>query len=529
MFGVILLQRAIVCDSGHMRSEMANVKLTPDKELILTMKILMIYPEFPDTFWSFKHALKFIHRKVSSPPLGLLTIATLLPGDWEKRLVDLNVRPLSQVDLAWADLVFISAMVVQRDSAKLIIARCKAAGKKVVAGGPLFTSEQDNFPEVDHFVLNEGEITLPLFLADLEKGNPLPVYATEAYADIQKSPIPMWQLIDFHSYDSLAIQFTRGCPFNCDFCNITALLGHQVRYKKVEQVLAELDTMYRMGWRRNVFFVDDNFIGNKKFLKQDLLPALIEWRKGKKGYGFITQVSINLADDDELVQMMTKAGFINVFIGIETPSDAGLNDCHKSQNRNRDLVESVKHLQRSGLQVMAGFIVGFDTDTSSIFQSQIDFIQKTGIVTAMVGLLQAPHGTRLYDRLEKEGRLNNEMSGDNADGSTNIIPRMKLDELQKGYRHILDEIYSPKLYYERVKYFLDMYNPVKLVSQIELQEVLALFRSIFWIGIMGNERGQFWRLFFRTLFKDPRKFPLAITLSIYGFHFRKVSEFTSEA
>lgn len=491
------------------------------------MNILMIYPEFPDTFWSFKHALKFIRRKVSSPPLGLLTIAAMLPEQWEKRLVDLNVRSLCQGDLQWADLVFISAMVVQRESAQKISARCKAAGKKVVAGGPLFTSEKDSFPEVDYFVLNEGEITLPAFLADLEKGDPQAVYVTEEYADIQKSPIPMWQLIDFRSYDSLAIQFTRGCPFNCDFCNITALLGHQVRYKRVDQVLAELDYMYRLGWGRNVFFVDDNFIGNKKFLKQELLPALIEWRKGKKGFGFITQVSINLADDEELVHMMTEAGFMNVFIGIETPSDEGLNDCHKSQNRNRDLAESVKYLQRSGLQVMAGFIVGFDTDTSAIFQRQIDFIQKTGIVTAMVGLLQAPHGTRLYERMEKEGRLNKEMSGDNADGSTNIIPRMDLDELQKGYRHILDEIYSPTLYYERVRFFLKMYNPVKFVNRVEFQEVLALFRSIFWIGIMGSERRQFWKLFFWTLFRAPNKFPLAITLSIYGFHFRKVSELNS--
>ena len=488
------------------------------------MKILLVYPEFPDTFWSFKHALKFIHKKASAPPLGLLTVAAMLPTEWEKKLVDLNVASLTTKDLAWADWVFISAMVVQRDSARELIARCKMAGVKVVAGGPLFTLEYEQFPEVDHFVLNEAELTLPPFLEDLANGCAQRVYTTTEFADIQKTPAPLWRLANFKYYDSVSIQFSRGCPFSCDFCNITSMLGHLPRTKTPGQIIAELDDLYAAGWRRNVFFVDDNFIGNKREIKSELLPALIEWRKGKVGMPFNTEASINLADDGELLSLMTQAGFDTVFVGIETPNEGSLTECSKSQNKGRDLVESVKKLQRAGLQVQGGFIVGFDNDPLSIFQQQIDFIQKSGIVTAMVGLLQAPLGTRLYERLKHEGRLTNEISGDNVDGSTNIIPRMGLKKLQDGYRKILEQIYAPAAYYERVKTFLREYQPPKIRMHLELQYVLALGRSIYQFGIRGMERIQYWRLFFWTLFHRPRLFPLAITFSIMGFHFRQVAE-----
>jgi len=488
------------------------------------MNILLVYPEFPDTFWSFKHALIFVKKKASSPPLGLVTIAAMLPGEWKKRLIDLNVQRLTQKDLDWADFVMISAMVVQRESAKEIIARCHASGVKVIAGGPLFTGEFDQFPDVDHFVLNEGEITLPFFLADLERGSPQRMYSTEEYADMRTTPVPLWELVDRRHYDSMGIQFSRGCPYNCDFCNVTALLGHTPRTKSSQQILAELDAIYQLGWRRNIFFVDDNFIGNKKLLKQEILPALIEWRKGKVGCLFITEASINLADDPELMQMMVQAGFISVFVGIETPDENSLAECHKSQNKNRDLVESVKRLQRNGLQVMGGFIVGFDNDTPSIFHRQIEFIQKSGIVTAMVGLLQAPYGTELYSRMKAEGRIVDQMTGDNADGTTNIVPRMDLRTLKDGYQSILEEIYSPRLFYERVKNFLLEYKPIQMTVRIEIQEALALLRSIYRIGIRGKDRRYYWDLFFWSLFRHPRKFPLAITMTIYGFHFRKVSE-----
>ncbi len=488
------------------------------------MRILLVYPEFPDTFWSFKHALKFIRKKAASPPLGLLTVAAMLPSEWDIRLIDLNVTSLTQADLAWADYVFVSAMIVQRDSARAVIARCKEASVKVVAGGPLFTMEHERFPDVDHFVLNEAELTLPPFLADLADGRAERVYRTREFPDVQQTPAPLWELVNLKHYDTVSLQFSRGCPFNCDFCNVTALLGHRPRVKTAAQIVAELDSLYALGWRKNIFFVDDNFIGNKKQLKTELLPALIEWRKGKSGMPFSTEASINLADDPELMSLMTQAGFDTVFVGIETPNEDSLVECSKTQNKGRDLIESVKRLQRAGLQVQGGFIVGFDNDTVSIFQQQVEFIQKSGIVTAMVGMLQAPLGTRLYERMQREGRLVSDFSGDNVDGSTNIIPTMGLEPLREGYRKLLYQIYSPRFYYDRVVTFLREYQPPTIRVHLDVQYILAFGRSIYHLGIRGAERVEYWKLFFWTLFRRPRLFPLAITLAIYGFHFRMVAE-----
>jgi radical SAM superfamily enzyme YgiQ (UPF0313 family) len=486
------------------------------------MRVLLIYPEFPDTFWSFKHALQFIRKRASLPPLGLLTVAAMLPRAWEKRLVDMNVQKLSAADLAWAEIAFVSAMAVQRDSAQGVIARCKAAGLRVVAGGPLFTAEPAQFDNVDHLILNEAELTLPPFLADFERGCASRVYSSAEYADIRETPAPLWELADRDRYATMAVQFSRGCPYNCDFCNVTVLLGHRPRLKIAAQIVAELDALYRLGWRDTVFFVDDNLIGNKKALKECLLPALIEWRKGKTGMTFNTEASINLADDEELMSLMVQAGFDMVFIGIETPSEEGLAECGKKHNTRRDLIEDVKRIQRHGMQVQGGFIIGFDSDTASIFQRQIEFIQKSGIVTAMVGLLQAPLGTRLYERLAREGRLLRAFSGDNTDGLTNIIPRMNLDSLQKGYRTVLQTIYSPANYYARVRTFLREYKPPTVTVPMNFQHVLALFRSILRMGILGRQRLEYWKLFFWALFRRPRLFPLAITFTIYGFHFRQV-------
>ena len=488
------------------------------------MRVLLVYPEFPDTFWSFKHALKFVRKKAGAPPLGLLTVAAMLPSDWEPRLVDLNVQSLSDEDLAWAEIAFVSAMIIQRDSARAVIERCKQAGLPVVAGGPLFTGEHERFPEVDHFVLNEAEITLAPFLADLAAGHALRIYATNEFPDIRQTPVPRWRLADLRHYDTVSIQFSRGCPFNCDFCNITALLGHKPRTKTAAQIIRELDSLYAVGWRGNVFFVDDNFIGNKQTLRSEVLPALIGWRVGKVGMPFSTEVSVNLADDAELLRLMVEAGFNTVFVGIETPNEAALSECGKSQNRNRDLVESVKRLQRAGLQVQGGFIVGFDSDTPTIFQQQVDFIQMSGIVTAMVGLLQAPYGTRLYERMKQEDRLTGEMTGDNVDGSTNIIPRMGLEPLRQGYRWLLDQIYSPQYYYARVKTFLREYKAPAVSLHLEPQYVLAFFRSVYQLGMRGSERAPYWALLFWTIFRRPKLFPLAVAMTIFGFHFRQVVE-----
>ena len=488
------------------------------------MNILLIYPEFPDTFWSFKHALEFVGKRAMLPPLGLLTIASMLPREWSQRLVDTNVRSLTKRDLAWADCAFVSAMAVQRESAHRVIARCKEAGLRIVAGGPLFQIEQEKFEAVDHFILNEAELTLPAFLKDLAQGDPGRIYSSAEHADLRHTPCPQWELLDLRRYASMSIQFSRGCPFNCDFCNVTALLGHRVRIKTSRQIIAELDSLYARGWRDEVFFVDDNFIGNRQFLKDDLLPALMEWRKGKTGILFFTEASINLADDQPLMEMMVEAGFNRVFIGIETPDEECLAECSKVQNRNRDLVEDVKRLQRAGLQVLGGFIVGFDHDRPSIFQRQIDFIQNSGIATAMVGLLQAPPGTRLYERMKKEGRLRGESSGDNVDGTTNIIPAMSLDALQEGYKGILQHIYSPEHYYRRIRTFLREYKPPRIRGRMRLSHILALLRSFYRLGLVGQERFHYWKLLLWTQFRCPRLIPEAVILAICGHHFRKVCE-----
>ncbi len=487
------------------------------------MKALLLYPKFPDTFWSFKHALKFIRRRAVLPPLGLLTVAAMLPRAWSKRLVDANVQELTAADLAWADCVLISAMVVQRDSARELIDRCKAAGLRVIAGGPLFTAEHEAFGQVDHFVLNEAELTLPQFLADLAAGRPARLYTSDEYPSLERTPVPAWGLLDMRRYASMAIQFSRGCPYNCEFCNVTTLFGHRPRIKSAPQIVAELDSMYASGWRGKVFFVDDNFIGNKRYLKDELLPALIDWQQAKR-VPFYTEVSVNLADDAELMQLMVKAGFDTVFVGIETPDEQSLAEANKKQNRGRDLVEVVKVIQRHGLQVQGGFIVGFDSDTPSIFQRQIDFIQRSGIVTAMVGLLQAPPGTPLYERLGREGRLLGRMSGDNVDGSTNIIPNMSLDALREGYSRIMRHIYAPGPYYQRVRTFLREYRTPEFTLPFTREHALAFVRSIVRLGIFGRERFHYWRLLGWTLCSRPRLFPLAVTLAIYGHHFRRVCE-----
>ncbi len=489
------------------------------------MKILLVYPKYPETFWSFKYALKFISKKASLPPLGLLTVAAMLPPDWEVRLVDKNVKSVTDADLRWADYVFLSAMSIQRASAESIIRRCKALGVKMIAGGPLFTSVPEEFDDVDHLVLNEAEITLPLFLEDLKEGRARHLYTSDRWAEITTTPIPRFDLLDTKKYASMNIQYSRGCPFDCDFCNITVLYGRVPRTKNTEQVIAEFDLLYTLGWRGGVFIVDDNFIGNKGKLKREILPAIIAWMEKRKfPFTLYTEVSINLSDDEELMNLMVKAGFDQVFVGIESPNEESLAECSKLQNRNRDLIACVRKIQRAGLEVQAGFIVGFDKDPASIFERLIGFIQESGIATAMVGLLNAPHGTKLYHRMKKEGRLVKSTTGDNTDFSINFVPKMNTETLLNGYRTILNTIYSPKHYYSRVKNFLKEYpaKKRKVPFRLPVSHLMAAIKSIVRLGIIGRERFHYWKLFFWSLFRRPRLFPLAITLSIYGFHFRKV-------
>jgi radical SAM superfamily enzyme YgiQ (UPF0313 family) len=489
------------------------------------MKILLVYPKYPDTFWSFKHALRFISKKAAIPPLGLITVSAMLPDSWQKKLVDMNTSDLTGKDIDWADYVFISAMYIQRESVDKVIERCIKHNVKIVAGGPLFTQDYDSYPQIDHFVLNEAEITLAPFLSALESGNtPERVYSTEDHPDIKTTPIPDYHLLSLKHYVSMGLQITRGCPFACDFCEITSLLGHKVRMKSTDQVLGELDVLYNLNWRGTVSVVDDNFIGNKYEVKNFLLPAMKKWMKDHEyPFKFTSQVSINLADDDELLSLMVDAGFCSAFIGIETPDEISLKDCNKVQNRNRDLIQSVKKIQQAGLDVSAGFIVGFDTDTTAVFQLQTDFIQQSGIVSAMVGLLNAPKNTKLYKRLESENRLTAEATGSNTDNSMNFVPTMDKGVLLNGYHSIIKGIYSTKPYYKRLRKFLENYQPRQYMSRkVNFAGLLALFKTIIIIGILNPGRGQYWRMLLWTLFNRPSLFMDSMTYVVYGYHYRTV-------
>jgi radical SAM superfamily enzyme YgiQ (UPF0313 family) len=489
------------------------------------MNILLINPACPDTFWSYTYALRFIEKKATAPPLGLLTVAAMLPADWGKRLADLQVAALDPADLAWTDMVFITGMSIQRDAARQIIAQCKAAGKVVVAGGPLFTMEYAFYEQVDHFILNEAELTLPPFLADLAQGCAKRLYRTRAFADVRQTPAPMWELADLKRYAWAGVQYSRGCPFDCEFCNVTALLGRKPRTKTGAQVVAELDGLMRQGWQGPIFFVDDNLIGDRPAARKDLIPALYAWQKTqRRRVTFNTQVSINLTDDDALVRTMVQAGFGTVFVGIETPDPESLVECHKNQNQKRDLLADVKSLQNAGLEVQAGFILGFDNDKPAVFQKMVDFVQQSGVVTAMVGLLQSSPGTQLHNRLIVEGRLAGISTGDNADGTTNIVPRMGLQPLRQGYQYVLGQIYSPRLYYQRVRAFLREYRPDDRQPRLSAVHLRAFLRSVFKLGVLGRERVEYWKLLLWTLWCNPLLLPDAVRLAIIGHHYRRVYE-----
>ncbi|MDD4109823.1 MAG: DUF4070 domain-containing protein [Prolixibacteraceae bacterium] len=489
------------------------------------MNVLLVYPNCPDSFWSFSHALKFISKKAAVPPLGLITVSAMLPPTWKKKLVDMNITTLRTSDIQWADYVFISAMYIQKESVNRVISQCKKLNKKIVAGGPLFTQDYNEYPEIDHFILNEAEITMPLFLSDLSIGQPQKLYKTKEFADLSQTPVPDFKLLSAKDYAFMNIQVTRGCPFNCNFCEITSLFGHKVRMKSPAQIINELDELYHIiKWRGSVSIVDDNFIGNKKEIKYNLLPAMKEWmQKHNFPFTFSIESSINLADDEELMSLLVDTGFNSTFIGIETPEVKSLSYCNKVQNLNRDLLGSVKKIQQSGIQVSGGFIVGFDSDTPTVFQRQIDFIQQSGIVSAMVGLLNAPKNTKLYEQLKAENRITTEATGNNTDSSMNFIPKMDYKELLSGYKKIIHSIYSSKPYYERVRQLLLNYKHLsKGRKKISFPLLKAFFKSIFIIGLLDKGRREYWKFIVWTLFNRPKSMVDAITYTVYGYHFRTV-------
>jgi len=490
------------------------------------MNILLISPKTPETFWSFRYVLHFISKKASYPPLGLLTVAGMLPREWNLRIVDLNVKnEISEIDLKWANYVMISAMIVQKESVSEIIQKCLKYNKTIIAGGPLFTTSYEKYPEIKHFVLGEAENIIEELIQDLKSGNLKRIYCSDKKPDLTKTPIPRWDLIKMRDYAAMSVQFSRGCPFDCEFCDITAIFGRVPRTKSPAQLILELETLRKLGWKDTVFIVDDNFIGNKKQTRE-LLKELIVWRrKTKTKMTFLTEASVNLADDPELCKLMVEAGFVKVFVGIETPSDEALKECRKMQNQGRNLVEVVKKLHQFGLEVMGGFIVGFDNDPPDIFQRQFEFIQKSGVVTAMVGLLTALPKTKLYQRLFKEGRITEDSTGDNTQSAINFIPKLNKEFLKNNYRQLMKNLYSPSVYYKRIRVFLNEYKPTGAGIRVSYDDFIAFIKSIWFLGVHDKEgRKEYWKLFWSTLLTQPAKFRNAIELAIIGLHFRKVAE-----
>ena len=489
------------------------------------MNALMIYPEFPDTFWSFKHALKFLGKRAAQPPLGLMTVAALLPKAWKKRLVDTNVERLRDRDLAWADVALISAMHIQRDSLAAIVERCRARGLRTVVGGPIASSLSAAELKADHVVIGEAESLIADLARDIEQGTAAPVYQAAERPKMSASPLPDLSLIKMHRYSTMAVQYSRGCPFNCEFCDIIEIYGRRPRTKAVAQVLAELDQLRAAGWREAVFIVDDNFIGNKARAKE-LCVALAEWRsRYKTSFDFNTEASLNMADDPELMQLMKDAGFVSVFLGIETPDESGLIACNKLQNTRRSLLDSVATIQSYGMQVMGGFILGFDTDRDDIFDRMVEFIQKSGIPIAMVGLLQAMPGTQLFRRLRNEGRILDAGQGDNTDDKLNFLPNMDATRLVEGYRSVLKRIYSCEAYYERVKLYLSRTHP-RFGERNTRQQWLtmgnarAFGTSIIRQGVFGRQRWSYWKFLLTVATRYRHCVGAAMTLAVMGYHFQ---------
>ncbi len=485
--------------------------------------ILMVYPEFPTTYWSMKYSLPFIRKKAATIPLGLLTVAALLPDDYSVKLIDMNVNELKKTDILEADLVFISAMIAQKSSFDSVVALCNQMNVPVVAGGPYPTSSFEKITGVNHFVLNEAEITLPPFIKDYEEGRAAGVYMNTEKPDIRKTPPPRFDLIDFSNYNNIALQYSRGCPFNCEFCDIIELFGRTPRFKDTDQFIHEMDLVYRHGFRGSLFVVDDNFIGNNKKVK-DLLGAIIAWqRENNYPFSLFTEASINLAEDDELLSLMAEAGFDMVFVGIETPDKESLKNCGKNQNLKVDLMESVEKIQRAGIEVTGGFIVGFDDDTSDIYDRQIAFIQRAGISMAMVGILGALPNTQLYRRLMKEGRIktDNPFSGNNTHNlQMSFTPVMSEKSIIEGYKKILSEIYSPGNYFDRCYTLLERLpaDKSKAVRRVKAVQIRALFLSLI-KQTFSSYSLSYLRFLLRVIVHQKKHFVLAIEHAIKGYHF----------
>jgi radical SAM superfamily enzyme YgiQ (UPF0313 family) len=498
------------------------------------MRALLIYPIFPQTFWSYDKILELVDRKVLLPPLGLITVAAILPQQWEFKLVDRNIRPVTEAEWAWADIVIFSAMIVQKYDLLAQIREAKQRDKLVAVGGPYATSVPDEAQNAgaDFLVLDEGEITLPMFVKALEQGKTKGIFRTSEKPDVTITPIPRYDLLELDAYDSMSVQFSRGCPFQCEFCDIIVLYGRKPRTKTPAQLLKELDYLYELGWRRGVFMVDDNFIGNKRNVKL-LMKELKVWQaEHQYPFRFNTEASVDLAADGELMDLMVACNFDAVFLGIETPDEDSLELTKKFQNTRSSLTETVDKITRSGLRPMAGFIIGFDGEKKGAASRIINFVEEAAIPTAMFGMLQALPNTALWERLQKEGRLRENTRQDiNQTTLMNFVPTRPIEDIAKEYIETFWELYESNRYLDRVyRCFLKLgqpqcKSPFKIPSLIDLK---ALAIVVWRQGIKRPTRWQFWHHLFNIIKHNPSVWEHYLTMCAHNEHFLEYRQIVKE-
>ena len=481
------------------------------------MRALLVQPGFPITYWGFQHGLAIAGRKVSLPPLGMLTLAAQLPADWELRLVDLNAETLRDEDILWSDVVLVGGMRVQSPSIHEVLARARALGRRSAVGGPAPTTAPEEYGDADVVFQGEAEGRIEDLVRAIRDSVRCVLPAPADRPGIADIPPPRYDLIDAKNYASMSVQYSRGCPYNCEFCDIIAIFGRRPRVKTPEQILRELDCLYDAGHRGSVFIVDDNFIGNRPKVKE-LLPHIAEWQRQRGNpFELYTEASVNLASDEVLMKGMADEGFTSVFLGIESPSEEALAHAKKTQNLQLDLHQAVDRLARHGMEVMGGFIVGFDEDDKTIFARQEEFISTSAIPLAMVGLLTALPGTALWKRLDHEGRLRDTPIGDQFT-RPNFTTKLDEEVLLAGYRSLMTRVYSPDAYYDRCEAFLERAKPVPGRRPVRARDLITLLRVIWMLGIQGTHRERFWRMAWRTLTQKRWAFPWAIAHAIMGEH-----------
>ncbi|MBE9167246.1 DUF4070 domain-containing protein [Pleurocapsales cyanobacterium LEGE 06147] len=494
------------------------------------MRVLLIYPLFPKSFWSFEKTLALINRKALLPPLGLITVAAILPQEWEFKLVDRNVRQIAESEWNWAELVIISGMIVQKEDLLAQIQEAKRRGKPVAVGGPYSTSLPHEVQDADYLVLDEGEITLPMFVEALERGESSGTFRTTEKPSVTETPIPRYDLLEFDAYDNMSIQFSRGCPFQCEFCDIIILYGRKSRTKTPVQLIGELEHLYNLGWRGSVFMVDDNFIGNKRNVKL-LLKELKVWMEQKNyPFSFTTEASVDLAQDAELMELMVDCNFTVVFLGIETPDSDSLTLTKKFQNTRDPLSESIDKITRAGLRVMAGFILGFDGESTGAGDRLVQFVEQTDIPIAMLSMLQALPNTALWHRLEKEERLYERNSNGNQTTLMNFVPTRSLEEIAHEYVDAFWRLYEPEKYLDRtLRHFMKLGNPRHSKGIQPRWKVIRALLLLCWRqGVLPKSRWKFWSNLGKMLRHNPRSVDRYLTVCAYLEHFTEYRQLVRE-